>query len=68
MTMPLRASRPSREYDGEGTGTRLAAEPFTIFADPRVHDGQLTIVVDIEEDTQVGDFIEIPHNHAIRKA
>lgn len=60
MKQPFTLIKRTREADGQGGYTETDGETSTVWGHWRDHDGQLRIDgVDSNEDTEVGDEIEI---------
>ena len=54
--------RPTDTTDGGGGKTQVLANPVTLSAETRVHDSELTILVDADEDVELGDILEFTQN------
>jgi hypothetical protein len=59
---PARASRPTRRFDGQGGSVEtLSGSPTTLWCDPAISDGELTVTCDARVDVRIGDLVELPH-------
>lgn len=60
LNTAVEISHPDRTPDGEGSLEDIQAPPEVIWCDPILNDSGMELMVNSDEDVDVGDIIRIP--------